>query len=68
MALELRQESCSHPVLESGVAVAFTAFAGVYGKAGVKGKFEGRFHDEPHKFTIKMQDEAFAFLNRHLKG
>jgi hypothetical protein len=27
-----------------------------------------RFYDEPHRFTVAMQDEAFAWLDRHLKG
>ncbi len=51
-----------------GMRESVKRIAAVYGKAGVKGRFEGRFHDEPHRFTIKMQDEAFAFLSKHLKG
>jgi len=52
----------------AGMRESVKRIAAVYGKAGVKGRFEGRFHDEPHRFTLRMQDEAFAFLNRHLKG
>lgn len=40
----------------------------VYGKAGVKERFAGRFYDEPHQFTKAMQEEAFAWLDRQLKG
>jgi dienelactone hydrolase len=36
--------------------------------AGCPEKFDGRFYDEPHRFTIAMQDEAFAWLDKHLKG
>jgi len=39
-----------------------------YQAAGCPEKFEGRFYDEPHRFTIAMQDEAFAWLDKHLKG
>jgi dienelactone hydrolase len=39
----------------------------VYAKAGAKGRFEGRFYDEPHHFTRAMQDEAFAWFDRQLK-
>jgi dienelactone hydrolase len=38
----------------------------VYEKAGVKERFEGRFHDVPHRFTLAMQDAAFAWLDRQL--
>ena len=40
----------------------------IYKKAGAKGEFVGRFYDEPHRFTKKMQEEAFAWLDRHLLG
>jgi hypothetical protein len=39
----------------------------VYEKAGAKEKFVGRFYNEPHKFTKAMQDDAFTFLDKHLK-
>jgi hypothetical protein len=30
-------------------------------------QLEGRFYDEPHRFTPAMQDDAFTWLDRHLK-
>jgi dienelactone hydrolase len=39
----------------------------VYRKAGAKGRFEGVFYDEPHRFSRKMQDDAFAWLDRRLE-
>lgn len=42
--------------------------AAVYDKAGAKGRFEGRFYDVPHTFSRKMQDEAFDWLDRHLRS
>jgi dienelactone hydrolase len=41
--------------------------AAVYDKAGVKGRFTGRFYDVPHLFSRKMQDDAFDWLDHHLK-
>ena len=37
-------------------------------KGGAAEKFSGRFYDLPHQFTQVMQDDAFAWLDRHLKG
>lgn len=46
---------------------AVKRIAAVYDKARVKNQFDGRFYDEPHRFTRKMQDDAFAWFDRHLK-
>jgi hypothetical protein len=35
--------------------------------AGSEKQFDGRFHDEPHRFTKAMQDEAFDWFDKHLK-
>jgi hypothetical protein len=40
----------------------------VYRAARCPRQFEGRFYDEPHRFTQAMQDDAFAWLDRHLKA
>ena len=52
----------------TGMKDAVTNIAKVYEKAGAKEKFAGRFYDVPHKFTKEMQNDAFAFLDEHLKG
>jgi hypothetical protein len=39
-----------------------------YEKAGVKDKFAGRFYDAPHIFNRAMQDEAFDWFDKQLKG
>jgi len=49
-----------------GMKESVDKIAAVYEKAGVKEKFSGRTYDEPHQFTRAMQDEAFAWLDRHL--
>ena len=41
------------------IAAAFTA-------AGSGKHFDGRFYDEPHRFTKAMQDEAFDWFDKHL--
>jgi dienelactone hydrolase len=38
----------------------------LYAKAGRSNRFRGSFHDEPHSFTVPMQDEAFDWLDRWL--
>jgi dienelactone hydrolase len=52
----------------AGMKESVEKIAAVYEKAGVKNKFEGRFYDVPHKFTRPMQDEAFDWLDKQLKG
>jgi dienelactone hydrolase len=49
-----------------GMQEAVEHIAAVYEKTGVKEKFVGRSYDEPHQFTRAMQDDAFAWLDRHL--
>lgn len=51
-----------------GMEEAVARIAEVYKAADHEGQFEGRFYDEPHRFTRRMQDEAFAWLDRHLKA
>jgi dienelactone hydrolase len=51
-----------------GMKEAIKKIAAVYDKAGAKDKFSGRFYDVPHVFSKAMQDEAFDWLDRHLKG
>ena len=49
-------------------AQAMEMTAEVYRAAGSARQFEGRFYDEPHRFTRAMQDDAFTWLDRHLKA
>jgi dienelactone hydrolase len=51
----------------SGMKESVAKIAAVYAKAGCADQFSGRFYDEPHRFTVAMQDEAFAWFDRHLK-
>jgi len=39
-----------------------------YGKAGAPEAFRMSFYDGPHKFDVPMQEEAFAWLERWLRG
>lgn len=50
-----------------GMKESVEKIAGVYAKAGVKDKFDGRFYDEPHRFTRAMEDDAFAWFDKQLK-
>jgi dienelactone hydrolase len=51
----------------AGMKDAVDRIGAVYEKAGAKERFTGRFYDAPHQFTRAMQDDAFAFLDHHLK-
>lgn len=51
----------------AGMKESVEVIAKVYEKGGAKEQFSGRFYDVPHKFTKEMQDDAFAFLDKHLK-
>jgi hypothetical protein len=40
----------------------------IFQKAGIPDRFQGRFYDVPHSFTPSMQEDAFKWLDRWLKG
>jgi len=66
----LMVQQCSKDALFplAGMKESVEKIGAVYEKAGVKDRFTGRFYDEPHIFTQKMQDEAFAWFDRQLKA
>jgi hypothetical protein len=39
----------------------------IYAKEGAASKFHGQFYDQPHVFSIQMQEDAFDWLDRWLK-
>ena len=61
-------QQCSRDKLfpPAGMKEAVARIGAVYDRAGAKEKFAGRFYDVPHQFTRRMQDDAFAWLDRHL--
>jgi dienelactone hydrolase len=52
----------------AGMKEAVEKIGAAYAKAGAAGQFAGRFYDVPHRFSVPMQDEAFDWFDRHLKG
>ncbi len=50
-----------------GMRESVTQIAAGYRKAGVADRFRGEFYDHPHIFSLNMQNEAFAWLDRHLR-
>lgn len=52
----------------SGMKAAVEKLAAIYKKAGIADRFRASFYDVPHSFNPQMQDEAFAWLDRWLKG
>lgn len=51
-----------------GVRASFEKLASCYKKAGVPDRFRARLYDTPHEFNAEMQEEAWAWLQKHLKG
>lgn len=52
----------------SGMEEGVRKLEAIYAKAGAPRAFTSQFFDERHIFNRQMQDEAFAWLDRHLKG
>lgn len=50
-----------------GMKESVKKIAAIYEKAGANTRFDGRFYDQPHIFSLKMQDDAFDWLDRWLK-
>jgi dienelactone hydrolase len=52
----------------AGMKESVETIAAAFEKAGAGAQFAGRFYDVPHQFTRAMQDDAFAWLDKHLSG
>ncbi len=52
----------------AGMEASIEKLTAIYRKAGRPGAFEGRFYEQKHIFNVEMQDDAFAWLDRQLKG
>jgi dienelactone hydrolase len=50
-----------------GMQESVKKIGAIYAKGGADSKFEARFYDRPHLFSLDMQEEAFAWLDRWLK-
>lgn len=38
----------------------------IYAKAGASDKYQYKFYDQEHRFSLEMQEDAFNWLDRHL--
>jgi dienelactone hydrolase len=67
--MPLMVQQCSQDGLFplAGMQAAVEKMAAIYHKAGAAERFVGKFYDVPHSLNIAMQDEAFAFFDKHLK-
>ncbi len=50
----------------TGMQSSVKRIAELYHAAGCPEHFRSQFYDEPHRWTIPMQDEAFAWLDENL--
>jgi dienelactone hydrolase len=50
-----------------GMMEAVDQITAIYAKAGAASMFQGRFYDQPHIFNVKMQEEAFDWMDHWLK-
>lgn len=57
-------QQCARDTLfpAEGMRAAVDRLERIYAKAGIPERFRGAFYDEPHSFTPRMQDDAFAWL------
>lgn len=51
----------------AGMRESLERIGDAYAKAGAKDRFVGRFYDEPHIFTRRMQDDAIDWFDRHMR-
>ena len=51
----------------AGMEQSIEKLVAVYDKAGVSDRFAGRFYDGGHRFDVPMQEDAFRWLDQHLK-
>lgn len=65
MVQQCRQDGLFPP---EGMEAAVRKIGAVYRRAGVEGRFAGRFYDVPHRFDVPMQDDAFDWFDRILKA
>ncbi len=52
----------------AGMEEAVRKIEGIYRKAGAADAFVARFYDVPHTFNVEMQEDAFAWFDRHLRS
>lgn len=52
----------------AGMEESLRKLEAIYAKAGAAKAFRGKFYDVPHIFNVEMQEEAFAWLDGHLRG
>ncbi len=63
-------QQCSRDGLfpPEGMKQAVETIAAGYAKGNCGPQFSGRFYDTPHRFTLRMQGEAFDWLDARLKA
>lgn len=52
----------------AGMEESLRKLEAIYTKAGAAKAFTGKFYDVPHIFNVAMQEDAFAWMDSHLKG
>jgi hypothetical protein len=52
--------------VDTGVKPAYQTLETVYTKIGAKENFKGSLYEAPHEFNEKMQEEAWAWLKKHV--
>ena len=50
-----------------GMEAAVRTIEEVYRRAGLADRFTALSYDVPHEFNRQMQDDAYAWLDRHLR-
>ena len=51
-----------------GMEAAVATIGDVYARMSLADRFTSRFYDVPHRFDVEMQEDAFAWFDRHLRA
>lgn len=65
----LMVQQCTQDALYplEGMKEAVNKLGAIYSQTGAPSMFRGEFYDQPHIFNLKMQEEAFAWMDRWLQ-
>ena len=64
-----RESTSTNPLFSlDGIKDSLAKLEACYAKAGVADRCRTRLYDSPHQFSVEMQTEAWAWLERFVLG
>lgn len=65
--LLVQYDTGDHLFTLAGMTAAHRALSAGYARTGHPTAYQGRFYDGPHRFDRAMQEDAYAWLDQHLR-